>query len=92
MNPGTIRCGHSHSHIYFPRDYQFFFSEVPISDAVMQGNRDAYRTINPSSRASSNPPEGSEAIDESDASPGSRQGVTTYSVGLARDAPKQLAA
>jgi len=46
MKPGTIRCAHGHSHIYFPRDYEFFFSEVSITDVVMQGHREAYRAIN----------------------------------------------
>jgi hypothetical protein len=47
MNPGAIRCAHGHVHIYFPRDFQFFFSDLPLTDAVIQGNREAYRATNP---------------------------------------------
>jgi hypothetical protein len=54
IKPGAIRCGHGHNHIYFPRDFQFFPSAVPITDAVMQKNRETFRAINPSSPASSN--------------------------------------
>jgi hypothetical protein len=48
MKPDAIRCGHGHNHIYFPRDFQFVPSAVPIPDATMQENREAYRAINPS--------------------------------------------
>jgi hypothetical protein len=63
MNPGTIRCAHGHVHIYFPRDFQFFFSDIPVTDAAMQGNREAYRAINPSTQAS-DVPGGSDEFDE----------------------------
>jgi hypothetical protein len=46
MTPGSIRCGHGHNHIYYPRDFRFFFSDAPISDAEMQENREIYRTLN----------------------------------------------
>jgi hypothetical protein len=66
-HPGAIRCAHGHNHIYFPRDFQFFYSDVSIDDAVMQGNREAYRAIDPLSQALSNPPDGWEVINKSDA-------------------------
>ena len=47
MAPGAIRCGKGHNHIYFPRDFQFCASTVPIADAVMRENRDQFRAINP---------------------------------------------
>jgi hypothetical protein len=47
MNPGAIRCAHGHVHIYFPRDYQFFFSDAPLTDGALLANREAYRAINP---------------------------------------------
>jgi len=46
--PGAIRCVHGHNHIYFPRDFGFFPSPVPITEASMQENRRAYLAINPS--------------------------------------------
>jgi hypothetical protein len=52
VKPGAVRCRHGHNHVYFPRDFRFFSSAVPISDAVVQENRDAYRAINPSSQIS----------------------------------------
>ena len=53
MKPGAIRCGHGHNHIYFPRDFRFFFSAESIADSIMQQNRDAYRAINPAPALSS---------------------------------------
>jgi len=50
--PGTIRCGCSHSNIYFPRDFQFISSTGSVTDAVMQENRRAYTAITPSSHLS----------------------------------------
>jgi hypothetical protein len=52
MNPGAIRCAHGHVHIYFPRDYQFFFSDIPLTDAALQANREAYRAANPAMQVS----------------------------------------
>jgi hypothetical protein len=46
MRPGAIRCSQGHNHIYFPRDFGFRQSAVPIADAAMRENRDAYRAIN----------------------------------------------
>lgn len=46
MKPGAIRCGRDHNHIYFPRDFQFCASAVPIPDAVMRENRELFRAIN----------------------------------------------
>ncbi len=42
--PGGICCERGHSHIYFPRDFRFFSSETPISEATMEANRAAYQT------------------------------------------------
>ena len=53
MTPSAIRCGQSHNHIYFARDFRFFPSAVPIAHSVMQENRDAYRAINPAPALSS---------------------------------------
>jgi hypothetical protein len=50
--PGAIRCVHGHNHIYFPRDFRFFPSSVPITDATMQENRATYWAINPSPQPS----------------------------------------
>jgi hypothetical protein len=63
MHPGTIRCAHGHVHIYFPRDFQFFFSDIPVADAVMQGNREAYRATNSSLQAFPSELDGSEELD-----------------------------
>ena len=52
MKPGAIRCGRDHNHIYFPRDFRFVPSIVPITEAAMQQNRETYRAINPLLRAS----------------------------------------
>jgi hypothetical protein len=52
MNSGAIRCAHGHVHIYFPRDYQFFFSDIPLTDAALQANREAYSAANPSVQVS----------------------------------------
>ena len=52
MKPGAIRCGRNHNHIYFPRDFKFVPSMVPITEAAMQQNRETYRAINPLLRAS----------------------------------------
>ena len=41
----SLRAG-AQSHIYFPRDFQFCASAVPISDAVMRENRELFRAIN----------------------------------------------
>jgi hypothetical protein len=46
MKPGAIRCGQGHTHIYFPRDFQFCASAVPIPDGVMRENRDLFQAIN----------------------------------------------
>jgi hypothetical protein len=52
LKPGAIRCGRDHNHIYFPRDFQFVASIVPITEAAMQQNRETYGAINPLSPAS----------------------------------------
>lgn len=55
MKPGAIRCGQGHNHIYYPRDFGFRGSAVPIAAALMQENRDAYRAVNsPGHRTSHN--------------------------------------
>jgi hypothetical protein len=46
--PGTIRCIHDHTHIYFPRDLRFFPCSAPISAILMEKNREAYLAVNPS--------------------------------------------
>jgi len=46
MTPGAVRCGEGHNHIYFPRDFKFISSAVPVSDATMRENREVYRAIN----------------------------------------------
>ena len=46
MKPGAIRCSLGHNHIYFPRDFGFRTSAIPVADAVMRENRDVYRAIN----------------------------------------------
>jgi len=51
--PGAIRCGLDHNHIYFPRDFRFFPSDGPITDATMQENRAAYEGVNASSKPAS---------------------------------------
>jgi hypothetical protein len=56
MNPGAIRCDRGHNHIYFPRDFGFVSVAVPISDAVMLENREAYRAVNPPALTSYNRP------------------------------------
>jgi hypothetical protein len=56
MRPGAVRCGHGHTHIYFPRDFQFFASESPIEEAVMLENREAYNATNPASQDACNRP------------------------------------
>ena len=53
MRPGTVRCGQGHNHIYFPRDFEFIPSAVPIADGTMRENREAYAAVNPTSPASS---------------------------------------
>ena len=68
MRPGAIRCGHDHIHIYFPRDFQFCASELPIEAAVMQNNRDAYKAINPASPDLCNRP--SAAVSETEVASG----------------------
>ncbi len=73
IKPGSIRCVNGHNHIYYPRDFQFFFSEVAISDAAMQQNREAFMVINRPSPASSNRVGGPGTIDRVN-SPGSASG------------------
>ena len=51
--PGAICCPLGHNHIYFPRDFRFFPSDTPITDATMQENRAAYEGVNPSSKLAS---------------------------------------
>jgi len=46
VRPGAIRCGHGHNHTYFPRDFQFCASAVPIPEAAMRENREVFRAIN----------------------------------------------
>jgi hypothetical protein len=46
MKPGAIRCSQGHNHIYFPRDFGFRASAIPVAEAAMRENRDAYRAIN----------------------------------------------
>jgi hypothetical protein len=53
LRPGAIRCAHGHNYIYFPRDFSFLTSAIPITAATMQENREAYRAINPPSNMSS---------------------------------------
>lgn len=47
MRPGAILCGQRHNHVYFPNDFQFLPSAIPIADEVMERNREVYRTVNP---------------------------------------------
>jgi hypothetical protein len=47
LKPGAIRCVQGHNHIYFPRDFRFFPSEIAIAEVTMQANRTAYIAINP---------------------------------------------
>ncbi len=56
VRPGAIRCGHGHNHIYFPRDFHFFATSVPIAEETMQENRAVYIAINPSPQSSSAAP------------------------------------
>jgi hypothetical protein len=56
MKPCAIRCGLGHNHIYFPRDFRFRPSAVPITDAVIQKNCEAFRATNPPSPDSSSRP------------------------------------
>jgi len=49
VKPGAIRCMRGHNHIYFPRDFHFFPSSVPITEESMQKNRTTYFAINRSS-------------------------------------------
>jgi hypothetical protein len=49
IKPGAIRCERGHNHIYFPRDFRFFPSLLPITEESMQKNRAAYLAINGSS-------------------------------------------
>jgi hypothetical protein len=60
--PGAIRCVHGHNHIYFPRDFRLFPSVVPITEATMQENRQAYLAVNPSLEPSCNPLPGAPLI------------------------------
>lgn len=48
MKPGAICCARGHNHIYFPRDFGFIDVAVPVTEASMRDNREAYRAINPS--------------------------------------------
>jgi hypothetical protein len=88
MNPGTVRCAHGHIHIYFPRDFQFFFSDLPLTDTAMQGNREAYRAINPSSQVS-NAPDGSDDFDEPYAPSDSMRGMEACLASLVPNAVRQ---
>jgi hypothetical protein len=45
--PGALSCANGHSHIYFPRDFQFFASAATIPEAVMQANREAHPAMKP---------------------------------------------
>lgn len=57
MKPGAIRCTQNHNHIYyFPHDFRFIHSPMPIPDTVMQQNREVYRAVNPSWHRYSAPP------------------------------------
>jgi hypothetical protein len=47
MKPGAIRCREGHNHIYFPRDFRFYPSVIPIQETAMAGNRATYGRINP---------------------------------------------
>ncbi len=51
MRPGAIRCSLGHNHIYYPRDFGFLPSVVPIAGAVMSENRETFKAINPSEHA-----------------------------------------
>lgn len=53
MKPGAICCSLGHNHIYFPRDFGFLSSAVPISEAVMRANRDSYLAVNSPGKRSS---------------------------------------
>jgi hypothetical protein len=46
--PGAILCDQGHNHIYFPRDFHFFASAVPITEEMMQQNRATYAATNTS--------------------------------------------
>jgi hypothetical protein len=48
--PGAICCGMGHTHIYFPRDFKFHPSAVPVAEKTMEGNRAAYAAVNPFAR------------------------------------------
>jgi len=89
MNPGSIRCAHGHVHIYFPRDFQFFFSDVSISDVAMHGNREAYRASSPSLQASPNKLDGSEEFDGPYAPTDSLHGMKACLESLVPDAVRQ---
>jgi hypothetical protein len=56
IRPGAIRCRQGHVHIYFPNDFHFLLSEVPIPDAVMEKNREVYRSVNPTRPGFPEPP------------------------------------
>ena len=77
MKPGAIRCSQGHNHIYFPRDFRFFPSAVPVTDEVMQKNREAFMAINssPSSSASSNPSIARSSEPEANSQSGIRLGL-----------------
>jgi hypothetical protein len=47
VRPGAIRCTCGHSHVYYPRDFSFFPSPIPITDAAMSANRAAFVASNP---------------------------------------------
>jgi hypothetical protein len=53
MKPGAIRCSQGHNHIYFPQDFGFRASAVPIADAAMRHNRELYGAVNSLGRRSS---------------------------------------
>jgi hypothetical protein len=95
MKPCAIRCGFGHNHIYFPRDFRLRSSTVPISDAVMQKNCEAFGATNPSSPASSSRPTWRAVEPEPNREPGSHLGSLdndrTRSTHLALDQRRESA-
>ena len=87
VRPGAIRCAYGHNHIYFPRDFRFVPSGVPITETTMQENRQAYLAINPSPELSCDPSPGESLIPtenhEADIPPG---GLSHLKQGKARPA------
>jgi len=75
--PGAIRCVAGHNHIYFPPDFRFFPSSVPITEATMQENRRAYLAINPPPELSCDPlPGNSLTLRENDEADIHRDGLS----------------